>query len=312
MRCQAYQFLSRLFLFGLTEDSLTVIRGVPELAKQLPDHFDVDEAAADHQHLFGFNVFPYESVFLDPSGRFGGDLSAAVVSDYERAGYKFDPAAGGPDHIGHGLALLARLCQEEAEAIDLGQIPLSQQNKELHRRFLERHLLRWLPPLVLAIRQQNHSFYSALATMTLETVQKFRSDLVVPTKIDFSLPMPPALLEDDKTNLGEIVTYLLTPVNSGIYLSRDDIGRLANRGSVPRGFGERRNMLTDLLRSAANYGHLDQVLAALQDLVANWESLYLQMDSSAGRYPEAIVWASQASRTTAMLSEIRARASALE
>jgi hypothetical protein len=71
-------------------------------------------------------------------------------------------------------------------------------------------------------------------------------------------------------------------------------------------------MLTDLLRSAANYGHLDQVLAALQDLVANWESLYLQMDSSAGRYPEAIVWASQASRTTAMLSEIRARASALE
>jgi hypothetical protein len=124
--------------------------------------------------------------------------------------------------------------------------------------------------------------------------------------------MPPALLEDDKTNLGEIVTYLLTPVYSGIYLSRDDIGRLASRGSVPRGFGERRNMLTDLLRSAANYGHLDQVLASLQDLVANWESLYLQMDASAERYPEAIVWASQASRTTAMLSQIRARASALE
>jgi TorA maturation chaperone TorD len=312
MHCREYRLLSHLFLFGLTEDTLSPIQEFPELARHLPARFEGDEAAADHQHLFGFNIFPYESVFLDPSGQLGGDLSAAVVRDYKRSGYEFDPASGSPDHAGHEMALLAYLCRAETDAREQNDSELVAQINDLRSLFLERHLLRWLPPLVLAMGQQNHPFYEALAAMTLETVRASRALTAVPVELDFILPVPSLLLEDEKTSLADIVAFLLTPAYSGIYLSRDDIGRLASRRSLPSGFGERRHMLTDLFRSAANYAQLEQFLASLEELATSWADSYRQMDLSTEPFPEASVWGRRAIQTTTMLSEIRTKARALE
>lgn len=306
-RHQTYQLLSQLFTHGLTEEDFKVVRQIDALAKHLPDSFDPDEAAADHQHLFGFNVFPYECVFLDPSGQLGGDITTSAIRDYRQIGFDVGSAVGSPDHISHELALLAFLDQTETKAHEQNhpaQVALMQ---DYQRSFFDKHILRWMPPLVLAIRDQFHPFYGALATVTLETLVAHRTILGGTPIANFSLPEPPELLEDEKTGLKEIVAFLLTPAFSGIYLGRDDIGRLARDHSIPRGFGERRQMLASLLRSAANYGDMGQVLSSLQALVTAWEISYQEMATSLEPIVTAATWKKRVSTTAGMITHMRSR-----
>jgi TorA maturation chaperone TorD len=304
-RHQTYQLLSQLFTHGLTEDEFEIVRQIDALAEHLPELFDPDEAAADHQHLFGFNVFPYESVFLDPSGQLGGDISTSVIRVFRQIGFDVGSDSGNTDHIGHELALLAFLDKAETKAHE-DNLPSEVEVMQEHQRsFFDRHILRWMPPLVLAVGDQSHPFYSALAAVTLETLVAHRKILGGTPRGNFSLPKPPVLLEDEKTGLKEIVAYLLTPAFSGIYLGRDDIGGLARDHSIPRGFGERRQMLTSLLRSAANYGDMGQVLSSLQVLVTTWEIAYQEMATSPQPIITAATWKKRASATTGMITHIR-------
>lgn len=306
-RHQTYQLLSQLFTHGLTEEDLEAVRQIDALAKHLPDPFDPDEVAADHQHIFGFNVFPYESVFLDPSGQLGGDITTSAIRDYRQIGFDVGSDAGSPDHVGHELAFLAFLDQAETKAHDDNLPTQVEVMQEYQSAFIDSHILRWLPPLVLAMRDPLHPFYAALATVTLETLVAHRTILGGTPSANFSLPEPPALLENDKTGLREIVAYLLTPAFSGIYLGRDVIGGLARGHSIPRGFGERRQMLTSLLRSAANYGEMGQVLSSLKALVATWEISYQEMATSPEPIVTAAIWKKRASATVGIITHMRSR-----
>jgi hypothetical protein len=87
-----YELLRDLFLCGLTADLLTQAATIDELRVTLPPVFDADENAALFQSTFGFNVFPYQSLFLDPAFLLGGAESAAIRQFYAAAGYAPTPA----------------------------------------------------------------------------------------------------------------------------------------------------------------------------------------------------------------------------
>ncbi|HFQ92410.1 MAG TPA: hypothetical protein ENK32_00240, partial [Anaerolineae bacterium] len=91
-RSRSYQLLSRLFLQGVTPEILSMVQAAPELAAALPDPVDFDELAAVHYQLFGMNVFPYESIFLDDSGLLGGRVTDGVIRSYGRFGFTADTA----------------------------------------------------------------------------------------------------------------------------------------------------------------------------------------------------------------------------
>lgn len=306
-RYQTYKLLGQLYTDGLTEEVVDTAREVETLAKQLPSSIDLDEAAADHQHILGFNVFPYESVFLDPAGQLGGDVTTSTLGDYRQAGYDSDSSIGSPDHIGHELTFLAFLVKAEARAreqINPDQVELL---GDYQRSFLERHTLRWMPPLILAIQGQLHPFYSALATMTQETVITHWKALGDPPVDSFNLPEPPVLLEDERTGLKEIAAYLLTPSFSGIYLSRDDIGRLARDHSVPRGFGDRRQMLVSFLRAAATYGDMGLALSSLQEIANSWVNSYEVLADSSTAMDSATTWAKRVVVTSGIITQMHSR-----
>jgi TorA maturation chaperone TorD len=301
-RSRTYAILGRLYRHGLDEETLPTIRAISQLAAALPDSFDVDEAAADHHHLFGFNVFPFQSIFLDPAGLLGGDISEQVLRFYREAGY----GSGGesvenPDHIGQELGFLAFLSGAEAAAWQDNLAAAAGRMAALIGDFLDRHLLLWLSPLILAIRQQAHPFYTALADLTLDVLLDHRRDLDGSPTTFSSLPAAPKLLEDEKTSLRDIAAYLLSPPLSGIYLSRDDIGRLARKAGLPRGFGKRRDMLLNLLRSASQYDQFGQILALLQAVVTGWQEAYAEIEW-AGE------WQARVRETGSMLAEMAARA----
>jgi TorA maturation chaperone TorD len=266
----------------------------------LPDTIDFDELAADHQHLFGFNLYPYQSIFLDPSGLLGGDVTACVLLAYDDAGFDVGVSSESADHIGHELRLLAYLCGLEAgTAASPGAGPIVTRQ----RAFLEGHLLRWLPALVLAIGQSRLPFYDSLARLTLELAAEHWTSLKQEPAV-FELPAPPDLLADDRTGLKEIVNYLLTPVYSGLFLSRDDIGRLARQLSVPRGFGGRGQLLLNLLRSAANYDALPAGLELLGEQIAAWITGYQEMAGRPELRPFSSVWLARATQTAGLIGDI--------
>jgi TorA maturation chaperone TorD len=278
--------IGRLFLEGLTEESLPPSLAIPELAATLPDPFDVDEAAADHHHLFGFNVFPYQSIFLDPAGLLGGDMAGTVLRSYQQAG--FAPGEGEPapsesaDQIGYELSYLAFLCAAESQAWEEERPSQTQTMIDYQRRFLDAHLLRWLPPLVLAIKQQGNPYFSALADLTLELSGSHWTDIKGESQPHAGAPfaspqrdLPRALGSDEA--LRGTANYLLTPVYSGFYLSRDDIGLLAREHQLPRGFGRRRGMFMNLLRSAMTYESLGALLDSFALLASEWGDAYQHM-----------------------------------
>lgn len=314
-RSRAYGLLSQLHLIGVTAQNLAQVRAIPELATHLGSPFEVDEAAADHHHLFGFNVHPYQSYFVDPAGLLGGPVAEGVAQAYQLMGFQADLAGESADHIGLELGFLAFLCAAEAEALEDGQAAIARQMADHQLVFMGDHLLLWIGPLTLAVGQQGHGFYEALAQVTLDLVQEHAlalcSRLRRPLADETSLPAAPAILEDEVTGLKEIAEFLLTPVYSGIYLSRDDIGRLARRQAIPRGFGDRRQLLLNLLRSAANYDALGDVIDNLAALTGRWLAGYDEMITQEWAGPFVAGWRARAAGTAAMLAQMRGRLEAL-
>lgn len=301
-RHNAYRLLSQLILHGLTPALLPQVMALAELAGAQPAPFDPDEAAADHQRLFGFNLFPYESVFRHPSGLLGGPVTEAVAQTYRP--YAFSPpAAAAPDHIGVQLAFLAFLCGAESG---------DPQAQVAQRHFLQTRLLPWLPPLVVSLRRQPLPFYQAVGDLLLELAADHAHALGIETAPDgdgvaaFAAP-PPALLADDKTSLRDIARFLLTPPYSGLWLSREDISYLTRQRDLPRGFGEREQMLLNALRAAAQYS---VALPFLADLRRHWQAWQIAYQTLAAACPAlapfVVFWQQQCQNAGTLLSQIAA------
>ena len=298
-----YALLGQLFLRGLTAELFETIQAIPELAHTVAVPFDVDEAAAAHQDALGFHVFPYQSVFLATTGLLGGAEADRVLHSYRAAGFS-DPGTGEiPDHIGHELAFLAFLCGAEADAWRDGLASESLRAQRLQRDFLEQNLLHWLAPFVLAVSDHTYLFYSALATLTLEFVSDHYADLSqFNDSPHFALPAPPALPGNSETSLKDIVSFLLTPAYSGLFIGRDDLAQMARRHHIPRGFGDRSQILANLLRAAGTYDTLPPLMEDVTELARQWHTKY---DRYVNDFPATshfvIPWREQTSTTIDLL-----------
>lgn len=270
-RHHTYALLSRLFFEGLTAELRPyAVELVGETATTTG--FNADEAAAAHHNLFRFNVFPFQAIFRDASGLLGGEESGRVRAAYAEAGFRVDAE---PDQIGHELGLLAFLCGAEAEAQRDERAAAAAHARRLQKAFLQAHLLLWLPPFATALGRAGQPFYAALAALTLDIVADHAAALagqLVPAGPP--LPAPPDLLAQEKTGLKEIAGYLTTPPFSGLYLSRDAINAVGRAHKLPRGFGGRQQLLTNLLHTAVQYDSLEAVLGGFTAVVQEWQAAY--------------------------------------
>lgn len=313
-RSRAYDLFGRLVREGLTPEVLPAVRSIPELANAASDSFDADAAAADHYDLFGMNVFPYASFFLDASGRLGGPVTDLVRHQLQRVNRAPESDAESADHLGHELAYLALLAGAEADAHTDGARAEVQRMQHLQQQFLDRHLLWWLPLFTRAVRQHEHPFYATLADLTWALVVDHRAVLggaaagpLTPLPDD-----PPAdLLDDESTGLKDIAAFLMTPVWSGLVVRRDDITQLGRSEQLPRGFGDRTQMLTNLLRSAVEFDGLDAVLAQLGRQVDAWRGYYQSLEADVPPLDDiAAFWQARLDATKGVIEQVRAAAPA--
>jgi len=137
----------------------------------LADPGAVEALNVDHTRLFagiskgnGISA-PFESVVLE--SRMMSDATLAVEVAYHEAGFEAPaPEAGPPDHLGAELRFLALSCHQEMEAWQTGDRATAAAWVERERRFLDEHLLAWVPQHCKRLAQAAQTpFYRAAASL---------------------------------------------------------------------------------------------------------------------------------------------------
>ena len=307
-RQHSYQLLGNLFLNGVGEENRPVLAQLPELAPHLPDPFDADEMAATHQSLFGFNLLPYESVFLTPERVLGGHISDQLARQAGELHFQGGQSAQ-MDHMGQQLLLLGYLCGAELNMLDRGEVREAALWGRAQADWLAQHLLAWLAPFCASLLNQGEPFFTAVGELTLSVLADHWRSVYNEMAPQISLPAPPEILADEKAGLKEIGNFLMTPVYTGLLLTRDDLSRLGRQFRLPRGFGSREQMMTNLLRSAAQYDQILQLMTALAALLAESQARY---DSWQAEWPNLTPfiapWDERLANTMQLAHDISAQA----
>jgi len=298
-----YSLLSGLYVHGLTRENLESVRMASPLAAALTEPVNLEEAAADHQHQFGFNVFPYASAFLDPSGLLGGAISDRHIQEYQQGGYR-PRSSEGADHIGNELGFIAHINRLESSAWTEEDAEAAHEFKGRMSRLIDNHIFPWLAPFALAVRHQGNSFFIQVVDLTLESLDQQRRQYGRAKSKPLALPKTPPVADDNLNDIKNISSHLLTPLSSGIFLSRDDIGRLAQRLTLPRGFGQRRHMIENLFESAITYEQTPNLLSSLQRLLTNWEDEYRELAKQSGPTLQVEDWLSRVKESKKLISQL--------
>jgi TorA maturation chaperone TorD len=315
-RSRGYALLADVTARGISDTSLPPLRAVAELAPLLPDQMDAaaaDAAAADHYAVFGLNLFAFESVFVDPECRLSGHVTHRVAESCATLGFQ-PPAGMEADALATELSCIAFLCGAEADAWEDRQTGAAEQARRLQRDFLRNHLLVWLPPLCEALARQERPVYAALgpllATLCLDhygeltPLPALASAPVEPTAP--SAEGTPSFASLDDAGIRTIARRLLAPAQSGLFLARSDVTRLARYADLPASFGERAQMLTDLFHAAGHFERLLALLNALDQMAAQAESHHAALEEEYPLVaPFILPWQQRLDATRALLAAMR-------
>jgi TorA maturation chaperone TorD len=289
-RGRAYDLLGGLFRRGPAR--LDHLRAVEVLAPHVPDAID-DEVLAEHFGLFGRNLPPYEGVFRDPRALLGGDISAAARRAMAAGGFTPDDTDAEADHVGTELGYLAHLCAAEADAWRDGLPGVAARVSGLQQDFLTLHLMRWLPPFVVAVEDAGRPLYTEAARLTLALA----ADHLTGEPLAVDLPPVADLLADARTGIRQIGDFLAVPANAGALCAPAQIQAIGRTVDVPAGLGKRGMMFENLLQSAIRSERLPALLHALD----GW---YAAREARLAALPGGGPWARRVAETRGMLRRI--------
>jgi len=259
------------------------------------------ELAAAYADLFLLNVYPYGTVFTDPSGELNGPAAQHLAALYAAHGY--DPArlgpSGAPDHLGACLGFAAHLQDSQRSSRGFGPA-----------------LLAWAPVCCLAVEREPlaNPFYAALAARTQAWLLSADSELVLSNDLaaggDLSVASRPApgLAGDaeDEVDLRRLVRFFLAPARCGIYLSRGHLGQIGRGLGLRLPFGSRFEVAEALFQAAGETGQVEPLIAALEAEIDLWRGRYAQWAERQPLWQAAAgPWLARASSAIDELHEMR-------
>lgn len=198
-RSQVYWFLADFFLAAPDAEQLARLRaapaapgddGDPEIAAAMrlleEDAAPGDSAAlaVEFTRLFGGiregygPPPPYESVQRE--GTLVGTSAEAVTAEYRDAGFdQVAPDATPHDHLGAELRFMALLCYREMEAWRDAKSADAAGWLQRQRRFLDRHLLRWVPDYCRMLGEcTTRDFYRGVSELSVAALARDQEHIV--------------------------------------------------------------------------------------------------------------------------------------
>ena len=237
--------------------------------------------AAEHTELFGFQLYPYASVYTGAEGLLGGEARDRVAGFWRALGVT-PPAE--PDHLASLLGLHAALAGEAGERA-----------RHSRHALLWEHLLSWLPPWLARLAELAPPSYAGWGSLVRDALLAEVEELGPPaaTPLHLRLAPPPGG--------GEV---LLVAVQSGVVLTRADLARAARDLGLGLRQGERRFILDALVAQDAT-----AVLNWLAREAGRQAALY--RSAPAAWRPVVDHWASRAESTAGALLRLAGEASEL-
>lgn len=277
-----FQSTARLLDHGFEKTDLQLlVQFVPSEAEKCLDRA---EEAARHYDLFGRNVLPFASSYLEATGQLGGIVSDFCLSTYSDSGFAADLSAASPDHFSVIFDFLAHLSRVEA-AGDPNAAGIARSEG---RAFVNHFLLAAFHPFMRAVGRHRDTRYAAVLSGVWEVLLDYAGhsddsaterwgvrDLLFESGLEHEAP-PTALpadddldidLDDPNAKIRHIAAYLTNCARCGLYLSQTDMANLGAAHDIPRGFGSRTDTLENLMHSAIALEGLEELLGELRSLI---------------------------------------------
>lgn len=251
---------------------------------------------AEHTEVFVLNCLPYAGVYLGPDGALGGEGTDRVAGFWRAIGVT-PPAE--PDHLAALLGLYA--CLGEA-ADGTRRYVTAAALRRSRAALLAEHLWPWLPCYLDAVADGPAAALAAWARLASHALACERSAAHSPGKappperLPLALRTAPGGLNHD-ARLKDLVGALVTPVRSGMILTRHRLAVGAEQIGVGHRIGERRFALRAILEQDP-----PAALAWLAGEARRWELRHAARGTDAAcRW-----WAARAARTRQALSDCAA------
>jgi TorA maturation chaperone TorD len=281
----SFELLSRLWLHEPDARALETVRGIESLAPHIGTSAELSMA---YTELLLLNVYPYGTVFTDPSGELNAPSGWRTPRRYEASGYSppelFE--VGAPDHAGLCLGFLGHLAARGESDPEFSSL-----------------LLDWLPVCCIAVEREPsaHPFYKSAAALTRAMLLQEAAVRADPP------PEPPEDTDPEgEVGLSHIVRYLLAPARSGLFLSRSRIGWIARRAGMRIPFGSRWEVAETLFSAAGESGCVPEVLKLLREETDAWEGAYRKLFAQHPHWaPFARRWLERIAKTQRKLAGMR-------
>lgn len=263
---------------------------VPEL-QGLATELELGElpSAAEHTELFLFQLVPYASIYLDQSGRLGGEARDRVAGLWRALGHQ------PPDEVDHLTTLLSTYATWAGAAQDARSRGEAGALRHRARALLGEHLLSWLGPYLGRVRDLGGPFYRRWAELLAALLAREADRLEIPPEASQHHRATTPL--DPEEVASELERSLLAPVRSGLILTRRDLARAARELGLATRIGERRFMLETLLGQASR-----EVRRWLENEALRMAQRY-RVDPVLAAWQTA--WAERAERTAVRLARSR-------
>lgn len=253
-------------------------------------------SAAEHTRVFVLSAPPHAAIHLGAEGKLGGEGLDRVAGFWRVLGLAPPPDA---DHLGVLLMLYAELADGEAAA----RTELTGERlRHARATLLREHVWSWAPGYLTAVGRIGGPPLAAWAGLTLRALHRAASSATASATTAL-----PAALRAAATPVrrGEgrerLLDALVTPVRSGILLTRDDLRAASAVTGLGYRVGERRYTLAAMLDQDAG-----AALGWLSDHARTWAELHASQRPVGGHDPRHW-WARRAARTARTLLALQTR-----
>ncbi|MGH9874655.1 MAG: TorD/DmsD family molecular chaperone [Pyrinomonadaceae bacterium] len=252
--------------------------------------------ANEYTELFTFQLYPYASVYLGAEGMLGGEARDRVAGFWRALG-QTPPAE--PDHLSVMLATYARLI-----ALEEGERDAMQRTswRSARKAFLWEHLLSWLPAYLGKLLDIAPPFYCNWGELLTKSLLEEAETVGKQEELSRHLSEASGIVDPRDGKVGEFLQSLLTPVRSGMILTRADLTAAARKLRLGRRLGERKFILESLFSQDAA-----GTLGWLTEEVSTWTRRHRLYREALGKI--AIAWEKRAAAAAALLRKLEVAAS---
>jgi TorA maturation chaperone TorD len=203
--------------------------------------------ADEYTELFIFQLYPYASVYLGAEGMIGGEARDRVAGFWRALG-QMPPAE--PDHLSVMLALYARLVELETCESDARR---RESWRSARKAFLWEHLLSWLPTVYLTkFFSLATPFYFRWGELLMRALLEEASAVGQQERLSLHLREAQGLIDPRSSEVEDFLQSVLTPVRSGMILTRADLTVAARKLGLSVRMGERKFILKSLFAQDAH------------------------------------------------------------